>query len=210
MKVLIICDDIHHHEEVIKGGLEFLHDEFDVTFAAKINSPLTGYDVVIMTKDDMISKSDESGWLTPDIEQEFSDYANNGGGVLFIHAGVVICRESATIKNIAGCAFEDHPEQCVVDFAVTAKHPITDGVANFAEKDEHYFIDFTATDADIFMESRSPHGTQPAGYSRSQGKGRVCVLTPGHNLEVFQNGEYKKMIGNAVRWCASVTPPESP
>ncbi|MCL2775843.1 MAG: ThuA domain-containing protein, partial [Oscillospiraceae bacterium] len=70
-------------------------------------------------------------------------------------------------------------------------------------KDEHYFIDFTATDADVFLEGRSENGVQHAGYSRiHNGSGRVCVLTPGHNLSVLQNEQYRKMIRNAVYWCA--------
>jgi type 1 glutamine amidotransferase len=210
MKILVICDDFYHHEEVIKPGLAFLQDEHDVTFASDMSEysfadkPLSSYDVVIPTKELHTSKSNKESWLTEAVEKQFTDYANNGGGFLFIHAGVVLCMKSPAVKAISGCAFESHPEQCVVDFCITdANHAVMDGAADFAETDEHYFIDFTAIDAEVFLESRSGHGTQPAGYTRiHNGKGRVCVLTPGHNLSVFQNEQYKKMIKNAVNWCA--------
>ena len=209
MKILIICDDFYHHGEIIKEGLDFLREEFDLIYAMDIleysfdDNPLTNYDTVIIAKENLISKSNKNGWFTKDIEKQFSDYINNGGGLIFLHAGSVLCRNSAILKSIAGCEFVNHPEQCVVDFNIISPHAITNGVEDFAEKDEHYFIDFTATDADIFLESRSVNGVQPAGYARiHNNNGRVCVLTPGHNLSVLQNEQYKKIIRNAVYWCA--------
>jgi len=209
MKILIICDDIYHHEEVVKEGLSFLQDECDLTYAVDMteysfeNNPLSDYNVVIIAKDDIVSKSKHENWLTENIEKQFEDYVNNGGGMLFLHAGTVLCKKSEILRNIAGCAFITHPEQCVVDFKIKSVNEIVDGAENFFEKDEHYFIDFTATDADIFLEGSSENGTQIAGYARiHNGKGHVCVLTPGHNLNVFQNAQYQKIIRNAVNWCA--------
>ena len=209
MKVLVICDDFYHRGEVIKEGLDFLRDEFDMTYAMDMSEysfadkPLSGYNVVIIAKENLISNSNKDHWFDENIEKQFEEYVSNGGGLIFLHAGAVLCRNFAILKSISGCAFINHPEQCVVDFNITSTHAIINGVEGFAEKDEHYFIDFTANDADIFLESVSPHGTQPAGYARIHNeRGRVCVLTPGHNLSVFQNGQYKKIIRNAVDWCA--------
>jgi len=203
VKILAICDDFYHHEEVIKEGLEFLQGECELTYVLDAaNYPLSDYGAVILAKDNLVSKSSKEKWLTAELERQFEDYVAGGGGLIVLHAGSVICRESAALKNIIGCAFETHPEQCVVDFVIVAENEITDGAVNFAEKDEHYFIDFTAADASVFLESRSEHGTQPAGYTRLHGGGRVCVLTPGHNLNVFQNAQYQKIIRGAVYWCA--------
>ena len=203
VKVLVICDDFYHHEEVIKEGLEFLKSDCELTYVLDgADYPFEDYGAVILAKDNLVSKSSKEKWLTAELERQFEDYVAGGGGLIVLHAGSVICRESAIIKNIAGCAFETHPEQCVVDFVIVSENEITDGASDFAEKDEHYFIDFTAADAGVFLESRSEHGTQPAGYTRAHGVGRVCVLTPGHNLNVFQNAQYQKIIRNAVYWCA--------
>jgi len=208
-KVLVICDDFYHHGDVITEGLSFMQDEFEMTYATDMSEysftdkPLSGYNAVIIAKDNMVSQSNKDKWLTEDIEKQFADYAGYGGGLIFLHAGSVICKHSVILKDIAGCAFDTHPEQCVVDFNIVSPHEVTDGTEDFAEKDEHYFIDFTATDAAIFLESRSGHGVQPAGYARiHNNSGRVCVLTPGHNLSVLQNEQYRKMIKNAVYWCA--------
>jgi uncharacterized protein len=73
----------------------------------------------------------------------------------------------------------------------------------FALKDEHYHMAFDASDADLFLISRSEHGMQPAGWTRTEGRGRVCVLTPGHNLEVWLHPSYQTLLQSALRWCAS-------
>ena len=42
---------------------------------------------------------------------------------------------------------------------------------------------------------------QPGGWARREGAGRVAVLTPGHNVEVWLHASYQALIGNALRWC---------
>ena len=65
-------------------------------------------------------------------------------------------------------------------------------------------IDVFAPDAEVILTSSSDTeaGTQIAGYVRQIGKGRFCALTPGHNLAVFENGNYLKLLKQALRWCA--------
>jgi type 1 glutamine amidotransferase len=70
--------------------------------------------------------------------------------------------------------------------------------------DEHYFMAMNDARADVFLNSLSKHGVQPAGWTRAAGAGRVCVLTPGHNREVWQHPEFQKLLLNALRWAAKM------
>ena len=98
-------------------------------------------------------------------------------------------------------------------------HPVMEGVEMFIETDEHYNIEILTNDIEIIAaayappqgeESKyesepyfnTPGGIYPAAYVRTQGKGKVCVLTPGHNLEVWQNPNFQRLLENALRWCA--------
>ena len=81
---------------------------------------------------------------------------------------------------------------------------MTDGVEIFTVHDEHYFMSPLSADAEVFLQSQSAHGLQPAGWTRSEGAGRVCVLTPGHNLEVWLHPEFQKLLLNACRWTAKL------
>ena len=74
--------------------------------------------------------------------------------------------------------------------------------AEFSIRDEHYQMEILAEDADIFLTSHSETGgSHTAGYTREMGQGRLCVLTPGHTLSVWQNKEFQKIFLNAVKWC---------
>ena len=196
MKILAICEeganDIHSHGKVAKEGLAFLKGEFELLYAAAApDDGMVGYDAVIVAGDK----------IGEGIEERFEKYLNCGGGIVFLHAGIVACNHSPFLKSVSGCTFVNHPEQCVVECAVTSPHPVAEGVTGFAETDEQYFIDVSATDTDVFLEGRSKNGNQPSGYTRiHSGGNRVCVLTPGHNLSVFENAQYKKIIRNAVLW----------
>ena len=99
--------------------------------------------------------------------------------------------------------FLGHPPRCGVQLQRTKKeHPILEGVGDFEIRDEHYNMELTCTDADIFMESVSEKGgTQPAGYTRLLGEGRLCALTPGHTLDVWENEQFMRMFTNAMEWC---------
>jgi type 1 glutamine amidotransferase len=60
-------------------------------------------------------------------------------------------------------------------------------------------------EADVFMTTTSEHGTQPGGWTRLEGEGRVCVLTPGHNVEVWLHPSFQALLRNALNWCAKVS-----
>ena len=54
---------------------------------------------------------------------------------------------------------------------------------------------------DLFLHTTSQHGTEPAGWTRTHGKGRMCVLTTGHNPEVWQQPSYQSLLRNCLAWC---------
>jgi type 1 glutamine amidotransferase len=71
-------------------------------------------------------------------------------------------------------------------------------------KDEHYFMALDDTKADVFVATVSEHGEQPGGWRRKEGRGRVAVLTPGHNLEVWLHSSFQVLLRNCLRWCGHV------
>jgi type 1 glutamine amidotransferase len=95
----------------------------------------------------------------------------------------------------------EHPPQCPVTVEPKAGHPLAEGSKSFTVKDEHYMMALDDEHADVFLTSTSEHGTEPAGWIRTEGLGRVCVLTPGHNPEVWLHPSYQVLLENALRWC---------
>jgi type 1 glutamine amidotransferase len=67
-------------------------------------------------------------------------------------------------------------------------------------RDEHYFLSLDDPQ-DVFLTTSSAHGEQPGGWRRIEGSGRVAVLTPGHNQEVWLQPSFQTLLLNCLRWC---------
>ncbi|MCL2664832.1 MAG: ThuA domain-containing protein [Defluviitaleaceae bacterium] len=229
MKVLVLCDDRFHPGHIVENGIAKLKEKkekkekgFSFDVMQDMNDFETGglknYGAVLLSKSGNMSSSDETNWKTKETMKAFVDYVEGGGGLLVTHSGVVPGKNSDTLDNLIGCRFISHPQQCPVTVQPIKKHPVTNGVGMFIETDEHYRIDIIAADTDIIMASYmpqqgsaeyfsdNPYTNTPAyisasGYVRTQGRGRVCVLTPGHCLSVWHNAEYQKALENALNWC---------
>jgi type 1 glutamine amidotransferase len=224
MRVLLLCDDYWHPGQIPIDGVAPLADQgfqFDIITDAKEFKPdiLSNYPVVMMAKSDQASREDEkTKWKTEAVQQAFIAYVENGGGLLAVHSGTVTGKETEALNQLIGCRFITHPNACPVTVQPIKPHPVTEGVGVFCETDEHYRLEITAQDADVIIASYSPpqgeegknqedpyHNTQaqicPAGFVRSQGKGRICALTPGHLLPVWLNPQYQRTLANALKWC---------
>ena len=227
MRILVICDDFWHHDKVVVAGLEPLKGrEFDFDVISDMTgfdpNVLSNYDVVLLAKGDHITQSNEESWQSETVQKAFVNYVENGGGLLVVHAGTIpsFKTDSSVLNNLIGCKFDFHPNNSPTTVQPLKPHPVVEGVNTFIETDEHYHIEILKEDADIFLASYSPAQGSPekyesepyfnikewictAGYTRTQGKGRICVLTPGHCVEVWLNPEYQKMLANALHWCSA-------
>ena len=224
MKVLLICDDYWHPGEVPIKGVEPLSQygfQFDIITNAGDFSieMLKKYPVVLLSKCDEVSQTDRQSWKTEAVQKAFVDYVENGGGLVAVHTATVSGENTVALDKLIGCRFITHPNDCPVTVQSLKPHPVTEGVDTFCEKDEHYKIEILANDIDILLASYSPpQGEEskyteepyfnapqaicPAGYVRTQGKGRICVLTPGHHLTVWFNPQFQRLLTNALNWTA--------
>ncbi len=206
MKVLVLCDDRWHPAVTSRSGLAPLASaavQFEFVEDVSTWSPaqMDAYPVVLLTKSDNITAADWSPWVTPEVEAAFVTYVRQGGGLLVVHSGTVY-KHAPVLRGLIGGAFDHHPKQCPVSVEPLAGHTLVEGVKAFTETDEHYFMHLDAADADIFLTSVSEHGAQPAGWTRREGLGRVCVLTPGHNIPVWLQPDFQTLLRRALIWCA--------
>jgi len=207
MRILVIADDYWHPAVTVRGGLAPLEAN-GYTFdwiedgAAWSADVLVDYPVVILSKSDDTTQADQTSWVTPEVEHAFAAYVRGGGGLLVLHSGTVY-KKTDVLRPLMGGTFVQHPAQCEVTVGPRAGHPLTVGVSAFTAMDEHYHIAMEEDVTDIFLTTTSEHGTQPGGWTRTEGAGRVCVLTPGHNVEVWLEPAYQTLLDNVMRWCAS-------
>lgn len=206
MRVLVLCDDRWHPAATPRAGLKPLEDAYTfdwIEHAGEWSAErMDDYPVVLLTKSNNMSSTDTTPWMTPPVEEAFRAYIRRGNGLLVIHSGSAEYKDTPVLRGLLGGVFDMHPPQCDVTLKPQGDHPVVAGVEPFTVFDEHYFMAFDDQQADVFLTSTSEHGEQPAGWMRREGDGRVCVLTPGHNLPVWLEPAYQTIIRNALRWTA--------
>lgn len=206
MKILVLCGDRWHPPELIRAGLDFLSGveiTFDYIEDANDWSPeiMQNYPGVILTKSNNVSATDQTEWMTDSTQAAFAEYVSNGNGLLAIHSGTAEYEHKTVLRDLLGGVFVQHPEQCPVKIEPKAKHPLCKEIDPFTITDEHYFMALDDLTADVFMVTRSIHGVQPGGWQREVGNGRIAVLTPGHNLEVWMHPSFQALLLSSLRWC---------
>ena len=216
IKALVLCDDCWHPAETVQRSFRLLSKkEFEFDYVCAPRDILYGemirrYDVIVLARGNSFSAAlKDEAWFDPRwcevMPQDFRRYVEEGHGFLSLHAGNCYRKDDCPeMAEFIGNSFVYHPPQCLVTVTANKSHPIVEGAGNFTVRDEHYVIEIVADDADIFLQSVSDTaaGTQVAGYTRTIGKGRLCVLTPGHTLSALSNPEYLKIIANALGWYA--------
>jgi type 1 glutamine amidotransferase len=100
---------------------------------------------------------------------------------------------------MTGGAFVHHPESCDVTMSSTGEQFASLRLEPFTVFDEHYFVG-TDEGLDLFLESRSVNGVQPAGWTKTFGKGRVFVLTPGHFEGVWSHPSFQELLRKGFEW----------
>jgi uncharacterized protein len=210
MKTLVLCGDYWHPAQIPREGLGALAGTeftFDWLEDAREWSPasMMKYPLVILTKSNNVSTTDQTGWMTDAVQSGFSDYVRKGNGLLAIHSGTAEYEQKPVLRSLLGGVFNHHPEQCPVTVSPHPEHPLSAGVAPFTIKDEHYFMAMNDPEVDVFMTTRSEHGEQPGAWRRMEGHGRVAVLTPGHNLEVWLHPSFQVLLLNSLRWCGNLS-----
>jgi len=210
MNVLVLCGDRWHPPPIPQNGLQAL-DSIDFSFDwiedARDWSPETmlKYPLVILTKSNNISSTDQSEWMTDAVQAVFAEYVRSGNGLLAIHSGTADYADKPVLRGLLGGVFSHHPEQCPVTVKPHAGHPLSDLAAPFTLKDEHYFMTMDDLQVDVFATTASEHGEQPGAWRRVEGSGRVIVLTPGHNLEVWLHPSFQALLLNSLRWCGKLS-----
>lgn len=211
MNILVLCDDRWHPAITPRAGLLNLeaqghHLDWIEDAADWSAEKMERYPVVIFTKSNNISAVDETPWMTPEIEAAFKSYVERGHGLLAIHSGLAGYENTPVLRALLGGVFDHHPAQCQVTIEpVAGGGPLTANVTSFTLQDEHYFMVVDDPEMPVFLTTRSENGAQPGGWTRMQGSGRVCVITPGHNLEIWQHPSFQALVKNSLLWCAKAS-----
>ena len=209
MRTLVLCEDAAHPADLTKGGLSGLGEcgcefEFVVDAESVSSEDWAEYPLTLFSKANQKSATDKAPWANEETGQMLTDYVGQGNSILFLHSGTAVYKDLQSFRSLMGGVFVGHPPQCPVTVEPEEGHPLTEGSRPFTLQDEHYQMEMYDSDVDLFLSTRSEHGAQPGGWTRTKGEGRVCVLSPGHNLEIWHHPPYQKILRNCIDWCKEI------
>ena len=202
-KVMVIWHDRWHPDTTYEAAINELFGTWELTtdksmLALARAGAAPDFAIILsaaMPHEESLSDEDQSA---------ICRMAENGMGMLYIHAGLTRIQEGSAIYGLTHARFIMHPQgqppvyNCV---APDVAHPIMAGIEPFEAADEHYFCYVDVEKTHPFMISRSEHGTEIGGWAHDYGKGRVCCLGPGHTVEAVD--KMKPLIVSATAWCTN-------
>ena len=140
------------------------------------------------------------GYIDEDAAKALDAYVKNGGRILAVHSTTVNAKTNPVLRSVLGGVFVTHPPKC--SFQVVPCYPpspITEGVASFTLEDELY-IEAADPGASIHMVALHESNAYPVVWSRIDGKGKVVHIALGHDLPVWENGSFRKLMKQAIEW----------
>jgi len=216
-RALVLIGDHYHPPAYIPPSLQPVFQKigmparfiYDVTQLNARN--LKGMRLLVILRDGMNwpeSDDDRVFWMTAEQEKAIAEFVGNGGGFLSLHNSTALKGDDkpSPYLDVLGSTYNGHgPGDEEFDVrVVNPDHPVTRGVKDYFAIDERHTPIIHADDITLLLEAVSGDETSVNGYVRNYGKGRVCHLASGHNLEVLTNPEMQKLMTNAALWCCGL------
>jgi len=223
LRALVLIGDHYHPPAYIRPPLEQAFREigmpaqfiYDVT---KLNAKtLKGVRLLVVLRDGMVwpnptkekPEGDAQWWMTDEQEKAIADFVSNGGGYLALHNCTALRRidgQQCLYRDVLGSSYAGHgaADEKFTVRVVKADHPVTAGVKDYQASDERHDPPLYGEGITVLTEAISGDKKSVNGYVRTYGKGRVCHLANGHNIEMLQEPNMQRMIKNAALWCCGI------
>ena len=220
-RALVLIGDSYHPPAYIPPSLEPVFEKigmparfiYDVTKLSARN--LEGIRLLVILRDGVNVPEpggDQILWPTEEQEEAIAEFVSNGGGFLALHNCTALKRSDisddgrTTYRDVLGASYNGHgpgDERFEVK-VVNHDHPVTRGVNDYIAVDERHTPIIHTDDLTILLEAVNGDQKSVSGYVREYGKGRICHLANGHNLEVLTNPEMQKLMINGALWCCGL------
>ena len=224
-KVLIVRGGWPGHQPIETSNifLAFLEaNGFEIRIA---ESTSIYTDVEYMSHVDLIIQVITFGDLQESEAEGLIAAVTNGAGFIGWHGGVLASfATSEKYQHMIGAKFVSHPGKIEAErvgdatdwfvnhrynFTEAGKsHEITKGISDFDLLTEQYwllhdpYMEILATTTQAVRPGDPWHKAvrSPAIWTRLWGEGRIFVITAGHDVEIVQNENVKKIIEQGILW----------
>ncbi|MBN1846514.1 MAG: ThuA domain-containing protein [Sedimentisphaerales bacterium] len=216
---------------VVTGGHEFEHDPFFAVFdgfedVAYVEAAQKDHSEIFEDIDDwpfdVIVLYNMTQNISPQRQENFRRLLDRGVGLLALHHSLAAYPDWDEYRNIIGGKYYTKTTQkdgqtipmseFQHDLDMTihvedTQHPITIGMSDFFLHDEAYSgYWYDQKGNHLILSTNTAENDQTIGWIRKYGKARVCYLQLGHDSQAYQNGNFRWLVRQAVRWCAKQLP----
>jgi type 1 glutamine amidotransferase len=123
-----------------------------------------------------------------------------GGALLAAHAATVVGESDPALGKLIGGVFVSHPPQFAFTvYPMFGEHPITAGIEAFTVHDEFY-VERYSPDVHLHLVACDRGVAYPMAWSKSEGRGRVAHLAPGHSQAVWDLKPYQQLLLQTLEW----------
>ena len=122
------------------------------------------------------------------------------GGLLAAHSASC-WRVSAELRRLLGGSFLSHPDPFASPSTLPEKHPITDGLKAFTVYDEFYIEEYDPA-VRLHMVAVDRGTAYPMVWSRTENKGKIVHVAPGHDEKVWNHPSYRRLMLQSISWLA--------
>jgi transposase-like protein len=177
---------------------EALSTEFEITTSDDLSRLLTmdeeGYSLCVSYLD-MFDQP-----FPADAANAVLSFVVHGGGLLCLHNGISLQSDDRLFHLIGG-KFTGHPPQTNLEFS---PHPdgFLRGMPSFTLTEEPYQFEMSGDEVIPLLTYRYKDTDFQSGWCRTEGRGRVVFLTPGHSIASFRSQAYLTMIRKSAEWAA--------
>ena len=141
------------------------------------------------------------GWMTDDHERAVVEFVREGGGFIGVHGATVWFKDNPHYTEMIGGTFQGHGKFAEFPVkVVNRQHPITAGVEDYTVEDEPYVVEPGENIGDLLLTGEFDGKSNPLGWAKEFGKGRVVYLANGHDRRSLDMPAFKRLFANAVRW----------
>jgi uncharacterized protein len=86
---------------------------------------------------------------------------------------------------------------------IAARHPVTDGIADFELFDEYYEFELSDDKITVLAQRHRADGVViPVMYAREVGAGRVVYLALGHDMRAWGEPAFRALVRQALAWAS--------
>lgn len=138
--------------------------------------------------------------MTEDQVAGLTRWVRTGGRLLAAHAATALGDSNPHLGTLFGGMFLSHPEPFTFTLVpMSGEHPITANIPAFEVRDEFYIQKYDPS-VQVHMVSMYQGVAYPMVWSRTEVRGRVAHVAPGHFPEVWLHPAYQRLMLQTTAW----------